>query len=64
MSCLLTAKVNGCNRVPDPPAKMIPFIDTFRLNYELAEDSVFRESSPSLSVVNCNEDQSMSKSSS
>src|SRR5712664_4096252 len=25
MSCLLTARVNGCSRDPDPPARTIPF---------------------------------------
>ena len=25
-SCLDTAKVSGCKRVPDPPASMIPFM--------------------------------------
>jgi hypothetical protein len=25
---LLTARVNGCRRVPDPPARIIPFIFT------------------------------------
>ena len=30
MSCFDTAKVIGCNLVPDPPAKIIPFI--FYLN--------------------------------
>src|ERR1043166_2120456 len=24
-SCLLTARVNGCRRVPEPPARMMPF---------------------------------------
>src|SRR5262245_15626841 len=24
MSCLLTARVTGCSRVPEPPARMIP----------------------------------------
>jgi hypothetical protein len=24
--CLLIANVNGCKRVPEPPAKIIPFI--------------------------------------
>src|SRR5262249_50875010 len=28
-SCLLTLRVNGYNRVPDPPASMMPFIDRF-----------------------------------
>src|SRR5690606_1353439 len=32
MSCLLTAKVRGCKRVPDPPARMIPFTCFFFLN--------------------------------
>src|SRR6185295_14444031 len=25
-SCLLTARVNGYSRVPDPPARMMPFM--------------------------------------
>src|SRR5262249_33003714 len=29
MSCLLTARVNGCRRDPVPPARMIPFISHF-----------------------------------
>jgi len=27
INCFDTAKVRGCKRVPDPPARMIPFID-------------------------------------
>ncbi len=27
INCLLTAKVNGCNLVPEPPANIIPFIN-------------------------------------
>src|SRR5688500_3858998 len=27
MSCLLTAIVNGYRRVPEPPARMMPFLD-------------------------------------
>lgn len=26
ISCLLMAKVRGCKRVPEPPARMMPFM--------------------------------------
>jgi hypothetical protein len=32
MSCLLTTRVRGCNRVPDPPANTIPFLAFNLLN--------------------------------
>ena len=32
MSCLLTERVSGYNRVPFPPAKTIPFMRYRRLN--------------------------------
>ena len=56
MSCLLTAIVNGWSRVPDPPARMMPFLGLFMgtfylFAYDIAVIMQINDLGPYLLVV-------------
>src|SRR5881296_592973 len=43
-SCLLTARVSGCNRDPEPPARMMPFSTVTESNRQKRNhDSLLRD---------------------